>query len=288
MPAAPLVGAVTTRPPEAFSSLTASAHRVTQSSARSGSTPGSEPGVGDQPGVQVRRPPPHLEPARQHARGGAAVLDALLHHPPDRGQPGADLGLGPAGALVGQRHLADLQAVLGADVEQLDPGPERVGHRGRVGLQLRLARPVVVEDEAAADGVVGALADHLVARVRGEGHPVGVERQPSPPVQDQVGVAVEGDLVDAVQPQPAGLDDLGGPGRSVYRRRPSPGPRPPAPRAPRCSCRVRARSRPGSRTARRVRAWCGRAGRRRPTSGRTGPPPASGRRCGSWTDRCRC
>ena len=31
IPAAPLVGAVTTRPPEAFSSLTASAYRVTQS-----------------------------------------------------------------------------------------------------------------------------------------------------------------------------------------------------------------------------------------------------------------
>ena len=34
MPAAPLVGAVTTRPPDAFSSLTASAHSVTQSMAR--------------------------------------------------------------------------------------------------------------------------------------------------------------------------------------------------------------------------------------------------------------
>ena len=31
IPAAPLVGAVTTRPPAAFSSLTASAHRLTQS-----------------------------------------------------------------------------------------------------------------------------------------------------------------------------------------------------------------------------------------------------------------
>ena len=43
MPAAPLVGAVTTRPPEAFSSFTARAHRVTQSSARSGSRPGANP-----------------------------------------------------------------------------------------------------------------------------------------------------------------------------------------------------------------------------------------------------
>ena len=37
MPAAPLVGAVTTRPPAAFSSLTASANRLTQSSTISGS-----------------------------------------------------------------------------------------------------------------------------------------------------------------------------------------------------------------------------------------------------------
>ncbi|COX08626.1 Uncharacterised protein [Mycobacterium tuberculosis] len=41
MPAAPLVGAVTTRPPEAFSSLTASATRLTQSSANSGLRVGS-------------------------------------------------------------------------------------------------------------------------------------------------------------------------------------------------------------------------------------------------------
>ena len=39
MPAAPLVGAVTTRPPAAFSSLTARAYSVTQSIARSGSSP---------------------------------------------------------------------------------------------------------------------------------------------------------------------------------------------------------------------------------------------------------
>ena len=37
MPAAPLVGAVTTRPPAAFSSLTASANRFTQSISASGS-----------------------------------------------------------------------------------------------------------------------------------------------------------------------------------------------------------------------------------------------------------
>ena len=37
MPAAPLVGAVTTRPPDAFCSLTASANRFTQSMTRSGS-----------------------------------------------------------------------------------------------------------------------------------------------------------------------------------------------------------------------------------------------------------
>jgi hypothetical protein len=37
MPAAPLVGAVTTRPPAAFSSFTASAYRLTQSSTVSGS-----------------------------------------------------------------------------------------------------------------------------------------------------------------------------------------------------------------------------------------------------------
>ncbi|MNV84755.1 hypothetical protein D3C71_1786530 [compost metagenome] len=37
MPAAPLVGAVTTRPPAAFSSLTAMAYRLTQSITDKGS-----------------------------------------------------------------------------------------------------------------------------------------------------------------------------------------------------------------------------------------------------------
>ncbi len=57
MPAAPLVGAVTTRPPAAFSSLTASANRLTQSSIVSGSSV-SRIGAGDEFGMQ------------QPARGG--------------------------------------------------------------------------------------------------------------------------------------------------------------------------------------------------------------------------
>ena len=167
MPAAPLVGAVTTRPPEAFSSFTASAHsghpvqrpragrrRVRKRPARAISSR-----------VQVGGPPPDLEPARQHARGRAAVADALDHHPPDPQQAGPDLGLGPACALVGQHHVADREVVVGADVRAAR-SPVRNGYGTGVGsgMSSGLARAVVVQDEAAADGVVGALADQARRR----------------------------------------------------------------------------------------------------------------------------
>src|SRR5919106_760606 len=42
-----------------------------------------EPGVGHQLGVQVGGPSADLQSPRQHPGSVAAVLDALLHHPPD-------------------------------------------------------------------------------------------------------------------------------------------------------------------------------------------------------------
>ena len=69
-PAAPLVGAVTTRPPAAFSSFTASANRSTQSITRSGSV---RELLAAQAPIQLGRPPRHLQPAGQRALVAVAV-----------------------------------------------------------------------------------------------------------------------------------------------------------------------------------------------------------------------
>ena len=81
MPAAPFVGAVTTRPPAAFSSFTASANRLTQSMTRSGSV--------DYGSWHSRRYSSGARRRTLQAAGQRALMvttpfcDALLHHLPD-------------------------------------------------------------------------------------------------------------------------------------------------------------------------------------------------------------
>jgi hypothetical protein len=73
--------------------------------------------------------------------------------------------------------LADAHVLLVAEIQQVGAGAEWIRHRSRIRLQLRLSGPIVVEDEPAADRVVGALTQHLAVVVRGEGHAIGMERQ---------------------------------------------------------------------------------------------------------------
>ena len=128
MPAAPLVGAVTTRPPAAFSSFTASANRLTQSMTRSGSV---EYVLAAQAPVELRRAAPHLQPARQRAlvaRSRCCTHSCMTAQISQ--QPGADLVLGAPRQLVGQHHAADRQARLARQrSQQLRAGRERVRQR---------------------------------------------------------------------------------------------------------------------------------------------------------------
>ena len=162
MPAAPLVGAVTTRPPAAFSSLTASANRLTQSITRSGSV---EIRLGAQPLVQLRRPARHLQPAGQRARRSrsrSATHSCITAQMSSR--PLADLVGRPPGCLVREHHAADRQSGLGAARRA---APRRWGTGtapGVVGLDPVRAGGRLVDDEAAADRVVRPLAQHGVVR----------------------------------------------------------------------------------------------------------------------------
>ena len=114
IPAAPLVGAVTTRPPAAFSSFTASAQRLTQSMVASGSSSAAR----EQLALPIGGAALDLEAARQHAVGRHAARDAGLHHVPDLEQSGIDLGVTAPMALVGAHHLRDRKAMRAALLEQ--------------------------------------------------------------------------------------------------------------------------------------------------------------------------
>ncbi len=155
-----------------------------------------------------RGPAAHLQPARQDALAGHAGRDALLHDVPDLQQSGPDLGLGAPGLLVLQHQAGDGQAGLPGEAEQFLAGAEGVAQHGVVGLDPGLADRGLVDHEAAADGVVGLLQEHLAGRVvRPQRHAVGVVREGLAAVQDQIGVGVEGDLVAAEHVDPLGGAD---------------------------------------------------------------------------------
>ena len=156
IPAAPLVGAVTTRPPAAFSSFTAIAYSVTQSIARSGSARAR------------RRLGPSAPAARAHGAGPsarragcprvAAVLDALLHDPQMSQQPAADLGLGAPGASFSSMSPLIDMPVSATVREQLVAACGRDRATGWRRTTIRSApAAVLVDHETAADRVVGLL-----------------------------------------------------------------------------------------------------------------------------------
>ena len=141
MPAAPLVGAVTTRPPDAFSSFTASANRLTQSSTRSGSvTKCSSLSVR----VQFRGAAAHLQPTGQRAVVLTAAPHTVLHGVPDLGQPGrARRRVTTPGQLVGQHHATDRQLRSRRSGQQFVAGAERVSDRA--------CRPALIRSAPVAD-----------------------------------------------------------------------------------------------------------------------------------------
>jgi hypothetical protein len=124
IPAAPLVGAVTTRPPAAFSSFTASAYRLTQSSTVSGSRIAAS-GLRTVR-VQRRRAPRDVQAAGQGAGLADAARHAVLHRGPDLAQPGDHLVVAAPGAFVLEHQLRDRQARGRATREQLVATGERM------------------------------------------------------------------------------------------------------------------------------------------------------------------
>ena len=121
-PAAPLVGAVTTFPKEAFSSFTASAKQLTQSryilkilSSRSDCIhPSSVICYKFSPPVSFLfrccRPSVYLKTARQNTFGVTTVIHAFPHHLPDRFQLFPDLRFFPPDLFIFKNYFVNWQA----------------------------------------------------------------------------------------------------------------------------------------------------------------------------------
>ncbi|MCY1281509.1 hypothetical protein D9M70_303190 [compost metagenome] len=153
--------------------------------------------------MQLGRAPAYVEPAGEDAFVAEAVAHAFLHGVPELQQPGADLRLAAPGLLVGQHQLADTQVVLPAELQQFLGAGEVVGQLGVVLVQLAGLGLGFVDDEAAADGVVGVAVQFTGLAFDDQGHGVGVVGQVFLQ-QQQVAAPVEGHRVAAVQQQLAG------------------------------------------------------------------------------------
>ena len=295
IPAAPLVGAVTTRPPAAFSSLTAIAQRLTQSMMSSGSPPAPGRRVIGQRLGEAPRPAADLEDARQDALGADAALHAVAHRLPDPEQALVDLRVGAPASLVAPDDVRDRAALAGGEREQLRGAVVRV--REVVGVRdaprgpphrPRGPRPPRTRRRPSST----CARDHRALRVEGrEAHVVHVERQRA--VRETRSLrtrSASGSKATSCVPssrrrrgariaaEPPGSTRCPR-GRAPRPARPSctatsvPCPRPVAPSEPNSSTRTR-----GDALEQAVRA---------PGASRTAGRPASGRRCASSTGRCR-
>ena len=201
MPAAPLVGAVTTCPPAAFSSFTASAQALTQSIAS------ARPASAVERALHLRRAALDLQHARQHAFRGEAALDAGLHDRPDAREPRVHFGRGPKRLLVPAHEAGDRKTRAVRPLEEFCAAAERQrdigGRRGRAGALLIRAL-----HGAAADRVHLLRQQRRARRIpRREAHAVRMAGQHLVAVEQQVHRLVEGDFVLAEKPEPRAAAD---------------------------------------------------------------------------------
>jgi hypothetical protein len=139
IPAAPLVGAVTTRPPAAFSSLTASANSVTQSITRSGSV---DPGSASRPrrssaARRRTRSPPGSVPSRRLPRSTHSRITRQISSSPAR----------ISASLRQDRSLASMIPLIDSPVSAVrasNSAPVVNGYRTRVVSGLIRSAPLAV------------------------------------------------------------------------------------------------------------------------------------------------
>ena len=153
-----------------------------------------QPAFGDQRVMDALGPAAHLEAAGQDARPLHPARNAVVHHLPEAGDAGVDFGGGAVAQLVLALHLRDAQARGMGHLQHLGCRLEWEGHVGAgAGFgAARLGQLARGQHEAAADGVVGFLQDHVALGVGGlQDHAIGVSRQGGAEVELQVLQRVE-------------------------------------------------------------------------------------------------
>ena len=122
IPAAPFVGAVTTRPPAAFSSLTASANRVTQSIARSGSVEPASASRLRRSSAARRRTfsPPGSTPSRSPPRATHSCITRQMSSNPAR----------TSASLRQDSSLASITALIDRPVPVVTPSSSAPVEKG--------------------------------------------------------------------------------------------------------------------------------------------------------------
>ena len=284
MPAAPLVGAVTTCPPAAFSSFTASAQALTHSI---GSTR-TRRRLRVEFALQARRAARHLEHAGQHAFGREPALHAGLHDGPDAREPRVDLGVAPHRALVDAHQPVDREArALALRQEFLAVGEGQRNLRCRAAAEAAPASPSRCTAPPPIEYISSASSVCARRVARREAHAVRMPGQHLVAVEQQVHRLVEGDLVPAGDAKPPALADARAASAPSPRDRTRTDHGPRGRAGSRGPCSGRARSARASRRAARrprpsARAVPSSRGRARRSVRR-----ASGPSCATRTDRRR-
>ena len=160
----------------------------------------------------------HLQPAGQDAIGRKTTVDAIVHHLPEPLHPRLDLARGAEvqfvralhlgyGLARSLRHLKHFRRVLEGIRAARGFRGDRVGP-GAFGLG---------QDEAATDGIVGFLKDHVALRIgRHKDHAVGMAGQGRAVVEDQIVHRIEAQHRQAGRRHRSGLRNGGQRGFGLF------------------------------------------------------------------------
>jgi hypothetical protein len=192
IPAAPLVGAVTTLPPAAFSLV--HRHRPQIDPVHHRERVGQIRLVAvANVGGDLRRAALDLQPAGQDPRAAAARIDRRVHRTRDRIEPRLDLFEAAVRKFILEHHFGEAFARRRAHFEQVGARGEGEGQFDLIlGAAAVAPRLILIDDEAAADREIHALGeDFAIAVARGETHGIAVERLALAHLEMQVAFSVE-------------------------------------------------------------------------------------------------
>ncbi|MNK93960.1 hypothetical protein D3C87_1141460 [compost metagenome] len=127
--------------------------------------------------MQLCRAPTHIQSAGQDAFVFQALLDAILHRPPQLHQPGADLFFTAPDLFVGHHQFGDAQVVFLAQLQQFNRTGKVVGQLSAIQIDHAAGRLRLIHDKTAAHRIVGVAMQFAVITLGNDSHGIGVEWQ---------------------------------------------------------------------------------------------------------------